>query len=163
MATFRQIFLQTGLNINIAPALLVLVFLCSASPPVMAQDPSDTVNLPVVTGDDIRFTALTGENGLPSANVYDIARDAHGFLWFATGDGLARYDGYSFRVYRFDRSNPNSLTNNTVQTIIQGQGGVLWLGTSGGGLDRFDPATETFTHYRHDPEDPSSLSGNNIP
>ncbi|MEJ2045901.1 MAG: two-component regulator propeller domain-containing protein [Reinekea sp.] len=110
MATFRQIFLQTGLNINIAPALLVLVFLCSASPPVMAQDPSDTVNLPVVTGDDIRFTALTGENGLPSANVYDIARDAHGFLWFATGDGLARYDGYSFRVYRFDRSNPRPKT-----------------------------------------------------
>ncbi len=125
--------------------------------------PIDTVTLPVVAGDDIRFTVLTSENGFPSGSVYNIARDAQGFLWFATGDGLSLYDGYSFRVYRFDRGNPNSLTNNSVQAILQGQDGVLWLGTSGGGLDRFDPATETFTHYRHNPDDPSSLSGNNIP
>jgi CheY-like chemotaxis protein len=78
----------------------------------------DAVTLPVVAGDDIRFTVLTGENDLPSESVYSIARDAQGFLWFATGNGLSRYDGYSFRDYRFDRGNPNSLTNNTVTASV---------------------------------------------
>jgi CheY-like chemotaxis protein/anti-sigma regulatory factor (Ser/Thr protein kinase) len=163
MVTLKQIFLQTRLNIIIAPVLLALLLSYSAPTPALAQDAPDTVTLPVVAGNDIRFTALTGEEGLPSGNVYGIAQDKRGFLWFATGDGLSRHDGYSFRVYRFDRGNPNSLANNTVQAILLGQGGILWLGTSGGGLDRFDPVTETFTHYRHDPDDPNSLSGNNIP
>jgi len=163
MKTLKRITLHACLKIVIIPALMMLMLLGSAPLPVQAQDAPGTVTLPVSTGTDIRFTALTGEEGLSSGNVYGIAQDDHGLLWFATGDGLSRYDGYSFRTYRFERGNPNSLTNNTVQAILEGQGGVLWLGTTGGGVDRFDPATETFTHFKHDPKDPNSLSGNNIP
>ncbi len=163
MVTLKQIFLQTRLNIIIALVLLALLLSYSTPTPALAQDAPDTVTLPVVAGNDIRFTTLTGEEGISSGNVYGIVQDNQGFLWFATGDGLSRYDGYSFRIFRFDRGNPNSLANNTVQAILLGQGGVLWLGTSGGGLDRFDPVTETFTHYRYNPDDPNSLSGNAIP
>ncbi|MDR7148391.1 ligand-binding sensor domain-containing protein/signal transduction histidine kinase [Hydrogenophaga palleronii] len=151
-------FLRTA----IAPFLTVLVLLGSASLGVHAREPSDTVRLQVVAGTDRPFIALTGEAGLPSGNVYGIAQDTQGFLWFATGDGLSRYDGYAFRNFRFDRNNPNSLGHNTVVSIQLGHGGVLWLGTTGAGVDRFDPATETFTHYRHDPRNPSSLSSNSI-
>jgi signal transduction histidine kinase/ligand-binding sensor domain-containing protein/CheY-like chemotaxis protein len=161
MKTLKQIP-QTLLKIVIASVILALLFTCSAPTLVQAQDAPSTVTLSVVAGPDIRFTALTGEEGLSSGNVYGIAQDERGFLWFATGDGLSRYDGYAFRIYRFERGNPNSLANNTVQSILRGRDGVLWLGTSGGGLDRFDPVTETFTHYRYNPDDPNSLSGNAI-
>ncbi len=132
---------------------------------VSAQDhvTSGTIVLPVVIGKDIRFTAFTGKEGLSSGNVFGMAQDAQGFLWFATADGLNRYDGYSFQIYRFEHGNPNSLGNNSMITICPGQGGVLWLATTGSGVDRFEPATETFIHYRHDPDNPNSLSSNSIP
>lgn len=154
---------QSGLQRAVTLASVVLLLLASAPTPVRADDTAVGLTLPVVAGGDIRFTVLTGDEGLASGNVYGIAQDKRGFLWFATGDGLSRYDGYSFRTYRFERGNPNSLASNTVQAILEGQGGVLWLGTTGGGVDRFDPATETFTHFKHDQNDPNSLSGNNIP
>lgn len=145
-----------------ASSLTMLALLGSVPMVVMAREPSDTVSLQVIAGTDIPFTALTGEDGLSSGNVYGIAQDAQGFLWFATGDGLSRYDGYAFRNFRFDRNNPSSLGHNTVVAIRPGRGGVLWLGTTGGGVDRFDPVTETFTHFRHDPKNPRSLSSNSI-
>jgi two-component system sensor histidine kinase ChiS len=143
--------------------ILMMSMLLSSTPPsALAQGAEGAVTLPVVAGQDIQFTALTGEEGLSSGSVYGITQDKQGFLWFATTDGLNRYDGYSFRVYRHDHSDPNSLSSNSLVAIIQGQGGVLWLATTSGGVDRFDPATETFTHYRHDPGNPNSLSGNDI-
>jgi signal transduction histidine kinase/ligand-binding sensor domain-containing protein/DNA-binding NarL/FixJ family response regulator len=154
--------IQPSLRVSIVSALILLSLLGAISMPAYAQDAPGTMTLPVSTGTDIRFTALTGEDGLSSGNVYGIAQDNRGFLWFATGDGLSRYDGYSFRVYRFDRGNPNSPSNNSIVAILQGQGNILWLATTGGGVDRFDPATETFTHYSHDPANPNSLSGNHI-
>ena len=127
-----------------------------------AQVAPDPVTLPLVEGKDIRFTALTSEDGLSSGNVFGIAQDIQGFLWFATGDGLSRYDGYSFRIYRFDHDNANSLSNNSMVAVCKGRGGILWLATTGGGVNRFDPATETFTHYLHEPDNQNTLSGNHI-
>jgi ligand-binding sensor domain-containing protein/signal transduction histidine kinase len=152
---------------SILESIIILMMLGSLffdplSTPVQARSIPKTVTLPVVAGRDIQFKALTGEEGLSSGQVFGIAQDDRGFLWFATGDGLNRYDGYSSRTYRFDRNNPNSLGNNSMTAILQGQGGILWLATTGEGVDRFDPATETFTHYRHDPDNPNSLSGNHI-
>lgn len=150
------------LRTGIVSSLAVLALLGSAPMVVHAGEPSEPVSLAVIAGTDRPFTAFTGEAGLPSGNVYGIAQDDQGFLWFATGDGLSRYDGYAFRTFRFDRSNPNSLGHNTVVAIRPGRGGVLWLGTTGGGVDRFDPVTETFTHHRHDPQNTNSLSSNSI-
>jgi len=102
------------IQIAIGLTVVTLVVLCPAPTRVYAQGGSesspmnlmttnqpakfkhftiDTVTLPVVAGNDIRFTILTGENGLPSGSVYGIAQDAPGFLWFATGNSLSRYDG----------------------------------------------------------------------
>ena len=121
-----------------------------------------TVTLPVVVDKDIRFTAITSEDGLSSGNVFGVVQDEQGFLWFATGDGLCRYDGYSFRIYRFERGNANSLINNSMTSICRGRGNVLWLATTGGGVDCFNPASETFIHYRHDTDNQNTLSGNHI-
>jgi ligand-binding sensor domain-containing protein/signal transduction histidine kinase len=150
-------FLKTVL----VPAMLLLAHgLASVS--AQAEEAPGTVVLPVIAGKDIRFTALTGEEGLPSGNVFGITQDGQGFLWFATSDGLSRYDGYSFRTFRFERGNSNSPSSSSLVGIERGQGNVLWLATTSGGVDRFDSVTETFTHYRHDPNDTNSLSGSGI-
>jgi len=74
--------------------------------------------------------------------------------------GLARFDprtGQVVRAYEPDPSDPDSLGDSVLGGIFPGRGGALWVIT-GVGLDRFDPATESFAHYRHDPDDPDSLS-----
>ena len=90
-------------------------------------------------------------------------QDREGYLWFGTQDGLNRYDGHSFAVYRHDPEDPQSLRDDYISAIYEDRSGVLWIGTYGGGLDRLDenaPGEATFTHYRNDPEDPASLSNN---
>jgi len=107
---------------------------------------------------DLRFDRLSLEEGLSQSTVYAIVQDRRGFMWFGTEDGLNRYDGYHFKVYRHEPEHPQSLSNNTVYTLYEDRAGVLWIGTDGGGLNRYDRATETFTRYRHDPDNPKSLS-----
>jgi signal transduction histidine kinase/ligand-binding sensor domain-containing protein len=150
------------LKIVIFPVLIMLALMGSPPMPVQAQVVPATINLPVVAGKDIRFTALTSEDGLSSGSVFGIAQDDQGFLWFATGDGLSRYDGYSFRIYRYERGNVNSLSNNSMVAICRGMGNILWLATTGGGVNRFDQTTETFTRYQFNPDNPNTLSGNHI-
>ena len=86
-------------------------------------------------------------------------QDRRGFLWFGTYDGLNRYDGYRFKIYRSKPGEPNSLSQKTVFCLLEDKDGMIWIGTAGG-LDRFDPTTETFAHYRHNPANPNSLSEN---
>ena len=64
-----------------------------------------------------------------------------------------------FTHYRHDPGNPQSLSHDDVRCVYQDSGGVLWVGT-GGGLDRLDPATGSFIHYKHDARDAGSLSSN---
>ena len=66
---------------------------------------------------DLRFDRLSLEEGLSQSTVYAIVQDRRGFMWFGTEDGLNRYDGYHFKVYRHEPENPQSLSNNTVYTL----------------------------------------------
>ncbi|MEM8930407.1 MAG: two-component regulator propeller domain-containing protein [Acidobacteriota bacterium] len=95
----------------------------------------------------IRFTHLTRAQGLSSDSVYAITQDRHGFLWFGTADGLNRYDGYRFVVYRHDPDEPASLVQNFVMDLHEDRSGRLWVATLGG-LDHYDPASDSFRHHR---------------
>ncbi len=99
---------------------------------------------------DIKFEHISLEQGLSQSSVYCILQDSKGFMWFGTQDGLNKYDGYSFTVYKHDPQEPQSLSHNRVHSIYEDQSGVLWIGT-GDGLNQFDREKETFTHYQHDP------------
>jgi signal transduction histidine kinase/ligand-binding sensor domain-containing protein len=112
---------------------------------------------PAPGGEQVRFDHLTSEDGLSTDRVDFILKDSQGFMWFGTQDGLNRFDGYEFRVFRHKPDDKNSLSANYVWVIFEDQDGMLWLGTFGGGLNRYDPKTERFTRYRHDPENPHSL------
>lgn len=67
-----------------------------------------TITLPVVDGHDLSFTRLSTDDGLSQAKASYVVQDDQGFMWFATQDGLNRYDGYSFKLFVHDPENPNS-------------------------------------------------------
>ncbi len=95
----------------------------------------------------LNFEQLNTSNGLSNNQVYDICQDQHGFLWFATIDGLDCYDGYSFKVYKNIPGDSLSLRDNRVFFIYEDSKGFLWLGTKNNGISRFNPRTERFTYY----------------
>ena len=104
------------------------------------------IRLPVVEGKDIRFTQINSDQGQLEGEVNHILQDNQGFIWFGTSDGLRRYDGYGFREYRHNPQDPNSLSGATIYALFKDRSGKLWVG-SDRFLDRFDPATEKFTHF----------------
>ena len=83
-------------------------------------------------------------------------------MWFGTQDGLNKYDGYKFTVYKYDPLDLTSLSDSNVTSIIEDKKGFLWIGTNNGGLNKFDLKTEKSIHYKHDPNNPNSLSDNHI-
>ncbi|MBS7456405.1 hybrid sensor histidine kinase/response regulator [Coralloluteibacterium stylophorae] len=84
------------------------------------------------------------EQGLPSESATVLAQDRDGYIWIGTSDGLARYDGSAFRVWRHVPDDPGSLPANTVQALHVDAANRLWIGIEGGGLQRLDPARTRF-------------------
>ncbi len=110
---------------------------------------------------DLRFRRLDQESGLSQGSVLAMAQDAQGFVWLGTQDGLNRFDGFEFRVYRPDASRPGSLSNNWVSALAVDPDGALWIGTQAG-LNRLRPDSERFEVFRHRPDEPRSLAGDSV-
>ena len=108
--------------------------------------------------ENIRFENISVNEGLSQSTGRVILQDQKGFIWIGTQDGLNKYDGYSFKVYNNNPLDSNSLADNFINHMCEDHNGIIWIGYNGGGLDRFDPSTEMFTHFNHVPGDPSSLS-----
>lgn len=103
------------------------------------------------------FETLTSEHGLSDNYVLSAIQDHRGFLWFGTRDGLNRFDGYTFAVYRHDPGNMGSIADGSAKCIYEDSRKEIWIGTHSSGLDRFDRATERFHHYRHNPHDTTTI------
>jgi PAS domain S-box-containing protein len=110
---------------------------------------------------NIRFEHLSSDNGLSQNSVLCILQDSRGFMWFGTYDGLNRYDGYEFKIYKYESGNPYSLSNNAIGSIYEDHSGVLWIGNEGG-LDQYDREKERFIHYKYNSQDSNSLSSNRV-
>jgi signal transduction histidine kinase/ligand-binding sensor domain-containing protein len=109
------------------------------------------------------FEHITTREGLSQSTVNHILQDRNGFLWFATNDGLNKYDAYSFKVYRNNTKERTSLSSNDITFLMEDNKGYIWIvNGSRTGLDRFDPESETFENFKHDPSNPESLSSNRI-
>ena len=110
----------------------------------------------------MRFKRFSIEQGLSQSTVESIVQDQSGLIWIGTEDGLNRFDGNDFTIFRNDIDDQNSLSNNNIWCLYVDRNGCLWIGTYSSGLNRFDPETETFHRYLHDPEDPGSISSDRI-
>ncbi len=95
-----------------------------------------------------RFRVITVADGLPSTTIPAMARDKAGFLWLATWDGVARYDGVGFKVWRHEPDNPASLPGNVVQALHIDAQDRIWVATENGGLSMMGPDRKGFRHYR---------------
>ncbi|WP_092438926.1 two-component regulator propeller domain-containing protein [Williamwhitmania taraxaci] len=92
-----------------------------------------------------KFEKLPSHNGLISNIVSAIFQDKFGYMWFATDNGLNRYDGIKIVTYKNIHTDTNSLSNNVVTCICEDRKGNLWIGT-GNGLNYFDRKSERFSH-----------------
>jgi signal transduction histidine kinase/ligand-binding sensor domain-containing protein len=111
---------------------------------------------------NIQFERLSLEQGLSQSSVFSITQDRKGFMWFATQDGLNKYDGYSFTHYEHEDDDSSSLSDNYVTVLLDDHTGTLWAGTRGGGLDRFLGKTGQFARYRSDSSNTHSLSNDEV-
>ncbi|MCD8042155.1 MAG: response regulator [Tannerellaceae bacterium] len=90
------------------------------------------------------FTHYSSENGLSQNTVMNILEDSKGYMWFATWDGINKFDGYTFKTYNPNDDNPAHFTNNRVDYFYEDTGGYLWILSYDNRAHRFDPRTETF-------------------
>ena len=99
-----------------------------------------------------RFRHLTAKDGFTSATVNTIYKDSQGFIWLGAFDGLYRYDGYEFKAYKHDPTNPTSLSNNTINKIFEDKDKVLWIGSMWSGLNRYNRISDNFKRYFPNPD-----------
>jgi ligand-binding sensor domain-containing protein/signal transduction histidine kinase len=107
--------------------LIFAIVILSAS--VKAQHPN------------LEFETYDTRQGLSQNLVFTIVQDKKGFLWFGTDEGLNRFDGHEFKIFRHDSRNKNSIIDNSIHGLTVDNDGVLWIGTNNG-LSRYYPETE---------------------
>lgn len=100
--------------------------------------------------------------GLSQSNVLCILQDSRGFMWFGTREGLNKYDGYKFTVFKNDPGNKNSIAGNFITDILEDNAGNIWIATRGGGVSKFERLSHNFVNYVHNDKDANSISDDNI-
>lgn len=128
---------------------LILNFLLFSGVVLSAQS-----NLPP----KLKFNSIGIEDGLSNNIINTITQDSLGFIWIGTNDGLTRYDGNNFKVFKKSFGNANSVSNNFIQSLFVDSQGHLWIMTDQG-LNKYDLDKESFDIYL---SDESGLSHNSV-
>jgi ligand-binding sensor domain-containing protein/signal transduction histidine kinase len=103
-----------------------------------------------IQGINFRFENLSIELGLSQSSIMDIIQDKRGFLWIATQDGLNRFDGYNFLVFKNEIDDSNSLSHNYIYSLAEDKEGNIWIATALGGICKYNPGTNLFRRYLRD-------------
>jgi two-component sensor histidine kinase/ligand-binding sensor domain-containing protein len=107
------------------------------------------------------FSRVNTEDGLSHPAVQSLIQDSQGFIWIGTQQGLNRYDGNRFEVYKHFSDDVGGLSNGWVYVVFEDSSGRIWVGTDGG-LNLFNPLTKTFQVYRHIADDRTSLLDDSV-
>lgn len=103
-------------------------------------------------GQNIRFENLTIKEGLSQSVVNCINQDKLGYIWIGTQDGLNRFDGNNFKIFKHIVNNPSSLSSSYINDIEFDNKGMMWIGTMNGGLNVYNPYRQLFYVYEGIPE-----------
>jgi diguanylate cyclase (GGDEF)-like protein len=115
-----------------------------------------------IDSDQWQIQKLQIDDGLPDSTVFSLQQDQSGFMWFGTTNGLARYDGYSFKIFKHDGSNENTLSNNNAGNIFIDSKNLLWIGTFGGGVNTLDLNTGKLIRYPYSNSKLDQLISENV-
>lgn len=96
-----------------------------------------------------KFKSFDTEYGLSSVDIVAITQDQSGYLWVGTQDGLNRFDGNTFKVYKYNPHNENSISSNFIAGLAVDKSNRIWMGHPTG-ITRFDPVTNLFTRIKVD-------------
>jgi len=104
----------------------------------------------------------SSREGLSQSVVNCVLQDSRGYVWAGTQDGLNKFDGYHFKIFKPDAEDSNSISHNHIWTIIEDSKNNLWMGTYGGGLNFYDYKNDKFTRYKHSDKDSNSINGDDV-
>ncbi len=110
----------------------------------------------------LNITKLNSSNGLSQNTVLSLLKDSYGFIWVGTEDGLNKYDGLGFLVFKHVNNNPATLPQNTINSLCEDANGDIWVGTRIGGLSKYIRSKVAFTNFKHDSLNAGSISSNDI-
>lgn len=113
------------------------------------------------TFEKLTFDHLTIEEGLSQSSVFAITKDADGFMWFGTRDGLNRYDSRNIKIYRTKENDNRSLLGNNINCFMIDSHKKLWIGTNEG-LNIYNSASDDFTRSKLDPDFKQALGQNHV-
>jgi len=108
---------------------------------------------------NIKFDNISIKDGLSQSSPNCIFQDSRGLLWIGTEDGLNKYDGYSFEVYKPEQNDQFSISNPRILSVCEDAESNLWIGTNGGGLNKYDRKSDRFIHYLPGKNDTAFLAG----
>lgn len=97
-----------------------------------------------VVVNNLNFDFYSQEHGLSNNQIHCILQDKKGWMWFGTSQGVCRFDGYRFSIFKNDLEDSTSLKGNLVRAILEDSKGQLWVGTENGGLNKFNREKENF-------------------
>ncbi|WP_373523748.1 two-component regulator propeller domain-containing protein, partial [Aquiflexum sp.] len=123
---------------------ILIYILLSCLPSHMVRGQKAALPLAESSSHLYKFSQYSSKDGLPQNSVLAILQDRTGFIWLGTDDGLARFDGYQFEVYRHEPENPNSLNNNVIRALLADPFDNIWIGTEGGGINILNPRLGRF-------------------
>jgi ligand-binding sensor domain-containing protein/serine phosphatase RsbU (regulator of sigma subunit) len=108
-----------------------------------------------------RIKLFDVKDGLTETVINCIMQDSRGYIWIGTNDGLNRYDGHSFYIFRNKLSDSTTICDNLIRSITEDKSGNIWIATSNG-LSKFDRADGCFYNFYHSSSIPASLSDNSV-
>ena len=110
----------------------------------------------------LNLNSISSSNEISQHSILDIHQDRFGFIWFATQDGLNKYDGFKYEIFKSSENSSGTLPSNHIQSIAEDNDGNLWLGTRLKGLSKYQRSSKKFKKFKHDPKNKNSISNDRI-
>ncbi|GJM64723.1 hybrid sensor histidine kinase/response regulator transcription factor [Persicobacter diffluens] len=112
----------------------------------------------ITLAENINFETFTRKEGLSHSLITNTTQDKTGYMWFGTQDGLLRYDGYHFKVFKPNKEDPKSIQSSWISELLVDSRNQLWIRFKNGGISVYDPNTEDFYNFVHTAGDSSTIS-----